>query len=266
MKSFSETFCMQVREACDFVTHLQHAEILQIFKTLILIISGFLIARVTKQAAQRLLSRYISSQQTMVLQKIIYFSVLMLFIIAAFQQLGFQLSVLLGSAGIATAAIAIASQTSISNIVSGLFLILEKSFKIGDRIKVGSTTGVVSSIDLLSVKILTVNNTLIRIPNESLIKSEIINLTRFESRRLDLIFNVKVDQDIPKIKQLLTEVATQNRFSLKTPVASTTIKEIEDSDVSLQLSVWVLQTEYDILADSLYQEVLLVFTKHEIQM
>ena len=76
-----------------------------------------------------------------------------------------------GTAGIAGIAIGFASQTSVSNIISGIFLISERPFSVGDQIQVGTTKGIILSIDLLSVKLRTFENQLIRIPNESLIKS-----------------------------------------------------------------------------------------------
>ena len=81
-----------------------------------------------------------------------------------------------------TGANVFASQTSVSNIISGIFLISEQPFQVGDLIKVGETKGVVLSIDLLSIKLRTFDNQLVRIPNENLIKNELSNITRFPIR------------------------------------------------------------------------------------
>ena len=67
--------------------------------------------------------------------------------------------------------------------ISGLFLLAEGSLAVGDVIRIGTTTGHVVAIDLLSVKIRTVENLIVRVPNESLVKGEITNLTRFAIRR-----------------------------------------------------------------------------------
>lgn len=248
----------------DFFTTSHPIEIVSFVKSIILLSAGIYLARLSAHASGKIIGKYASSQQTMVLQKIIYFSILILFFVAALQELGFRLSVLLGSAGIATAAIAIASQTSISNIISGLFLIMEKSFQIGDKIKVGSTIGTVSSIDLLSVKILTTNNTMIRIPNESLIKSEVTNITRYESRRLDINLKVSIEEDLANIKKLLLDLAQRNVLILKTPLPYISIQDLDSSDIYLQLSVWSNQKNYDNLRDSLYEDIALAFQKHNI--
>lgn len=143
---------------------------------------------------------------------------------------------------------------------------MEKSFKIGDCIKVGNTIGTISSIDLLSVKILTPNNTLIRIPNETIIKSEITNITRFENRRLDLALKISHEEDLKKAKELLLDIIKKNKLSLKTPLPSISIREIGSAGIYLTLSVWVNQKEHDMLADTLYEEIATAFKEKNIQM
>jgi small-conductance mechanosensitive channel len=232
---------------------------ISLFKAAVIMASGFFLARFAGNAARRIINKHASSQQTMLLQKIIYFLVLLLFIVAALQQLGFKLSVLLGSAGILTGAVAIASQTSVSNIVSGIFLILERSFQVGDRIKLGNTQGTVLSVDLLSVKILTAHNTLVRIPNEALIKAEIANLSRFDASRLDIPIIVSAKENMEKVKVTLLEIATQSPLILDSPPPSVAISKMCSQEVELQLSVWSEQKNLDTLSDHLYSHILDTF-------
>jgi small-conductance mechanosensitive channel len=96
------------------------------------------------------------------------------------------LGILLGTAGILTVALAFASQTSMSNVISGLFLIADNPFQVGDILQVGTTVGVVLEIGLLSVNLRKFDNTFVRPPNELLIKQEFWNLTKYPIRRLDL--------------------------------------------------------------------------------
>ena len=100
----------------------------------------------------------------MLLQPGSFYLILCLFLVSALVELGFSLGVLVGTAGILTVAIGFASQTSMSNLISGLFLIGEQSFAVGDIIKIDQITGVVLSIDLLSTKLRTFDNTYVRLP------------------------------------------------------------------------------------------------------
>ncbi|MDZ7816437.1 MAG: mechanosensitive ion channel [Planctomycetota bacterium] len=105
---------------------------------------------------------------------------------AFLDELGYKLTALLGAAGIAGIAIGFAAQTSLSNIISGFFLLSERPFAQGDLVQCGSDTGFVLSVSLLSVKMRTFDNKLIRIPNENLIKKEVYNLTKFPIRRVNV--------------------------------------------------------------------------------
>ena len=118
---------------------------------------------------------------------------------AVLGELGVKLTALLGAAGIVGIAVGFASQTSVSNIISGLFLISEKPFAIGDVLKVGGTTGIIQSIDLLSIKIRTFDNLFVRIPNEKILSSEVTNITRFPIRRMDIVFQVDYGQDLARV-------------------------------------------------------------------
>ena len=97
-----------------------------------------------------------------------------------------DLTALLGAAGIAGLTIGVASKNSVGNIISGIFLISEKSFQVGDVVKIKDKTGIVYSIDLLSIKLRTFDNLYVRIPNENIINSDVTTVTRFPIRRMDI--------------------------------------------------------------------------------
>ena len=92
--------------------------------------------------------------------------------VEAFALMGFDILTLLGAASIIGVAVGFASQTSLSNIISGLFLVGEKQINLGDMIEVNGITGNVDSINLMSVQLRLPNNTMVRIPNEIIIKNK----------------------------------------------------------------------------------------------
>jgi small-conductance mechanosensitive channel len=87
----------------------------------------------------------------MLAKRLSFYVIVSLVVVSVLGQLGFNLSVLLGAAGILTVAIGFAAQTTASNLINGLFLMAEKPFVVGDWIKVDDVYGVVLSIDLLAV-------------------------------------------------------------------------------------------------------------------
>jgi small conductance mechanosensitive channel len=221
----------------------------------VFIISGFILAKILANSIAKLASKRFTKHKSMIIRKFSYYLLLLLFIISALQQLGFELGVLLGAAGIFTLAISFASQTAISNLISGVFLLFEHPFKVGDIIQAKGFTGVVESIDLLSTKIKTFDNQLIRLPNEGLIKSEIANLSYFTTRRCDLVIGVGYATELEKAKSILLEEAASSELALDTPPAKATIDELADSAINIKLSVWVKTENLGALKSELQQKI-----------
>jgi small-conductance mechanosensitive channel len=221
----------------------------------LILLLGWGLAKVAGLAAGRAARRYTAAQETMLVQRVVFYGVLALSVVTALQQMGFDLGVLLGAAGILTVAVGFASQTSASNVISGLFLIGERAFVVGDTIKLGNTVGEVLSIDLLSVKLRTPDNLFVRVPNETLIKAEIVNLTRFPIRRVDLLIGVNYKEDMAKVQRVLQEVAERNPLCLTEPEPLFIFSGFGDSAMNLQFSVWAVRESFLELRNSIQREI-----------
>lgn len=236
-----------------------------LLRATILLLAGFVIAGLTSRAIGRVLSTNFSQHHVVLFKRLVYWLLLALFIASALKQLGFSLSVLLGAAGVLSVALGFASQTSASNLISGLFLIGEQPFQLGDTIKVGNTTGEVLSIDLLSVKLRTFDNLYVRIPNESLIKSEMTNLTRFPIRRFDLLIGVAYKENISQVRQIMQNVADNNPLCMDEPGPAFLFLGFGDSSLNIQFSVWAKRENFRDLRNSLQEEIKLAFDKAGIE-
>jgi small-conductance mechanosensitive channel len=238
---------------------LQTEQVSHMLKAAILLLAGFIVASMASRAVVRFFSNNFSQHHIVLFKRLVYWLILALFVASALKQLGFSLSVLLGAAGVLSVAIGFASQTSASNLISGLFLIGEQPFQLGDTIKVGNTTGEVLSIDLLSVKLRTFDNLFVRIPNETLIKTEVTNLTRFPIRRFDLLLGVAYKEQIARVRKVLMEVADKNPLCLDEPGPMFLFLGFGDSALNIQFSVWSKRENFRDLRNSLQEEVKLAF-------
>lgn len=217
---------------------------LQVIKAFVMVAAGLVAAQVGSRLARRLAMRYTNAQKALLVRRLVFYSILILAAVSALHQLGFKLGVLLGTAGVLSVALGFASQTSASNLISGLFLIGEQSFSIGDTITVGDLTGEVLAVDLLSVKIRTFDNLFVRVPNETLIKSDIINLTRFPIRRVDLQVRIAYKEDLARVRNLLTEIADAHPLCLYEPRPQVVFQGFGDSSLNLQCSVWAARENF----------------------
>jgi small-conductance mechanosensitive channel len=204
---------------------------------------------------KRLLPKSLSQQRKMIIQRLVYYSGFLLLTFIVIAQLKINLAPFFGAAGVIGLVIGVASQTSIGNIVSGFFLVGEKSFEIGDVIKVGDKSGTVFSIDLLSIKIRTFDNQLLRIPNQTIISTELINVTRFPIRRLDIIVSVAYKEDLARVKTVLEEVVKANPLSLDEPEPLITFKAFGASGIDILVGIWFEKQNYLKVKNSVFQEI-----------
>lgn len=229
--------------------------LMNVLVVLIVLAVGFVFARLISGLVGRVSRKYLSQQYGMLLRKAVYYAIVVLILIIVLQMLGVKVTALLGAAGIAGIAIGFASQTSVSNLISGLFLISEKTFQVGDIIRVGDKVGIVQSIDLLSVKMNTFDNVFLRIPNEQLIKTELTNITRYPIRRLDIKLGVAYKSDIGRVKELLKELAAKNPYCLMEPEPLIVLTDFGDSALEFLFGLWFYKTDYLALKNSIMQEI-----------
>src|SRR5690606_23116043 len=183
-------------------------------------------------------------QAGLVAGKLVLYTGLVILVISTLSELGFSLAPLLGAAGVLGIALGFASQTSVSNVISGFFLIAERPFVVNDLIEVGGVTGRVVSIDTLSVQLRTFDNRMVRIPNETLVKSQMINITRYPIRRLDVRFGVAYKEDAARIRALLLDVADKNPLCLMEPAPLVIFEGFGESALNFMLGVWTTQENF----------------------
>lgn len=217
---------------------------IRLFKAVIVFVIGLVLLNVILRLLTTVIRSRLSDQHRMLLRKTTMYTGVVLIIFTVLNQFGFHLSALLGAAGILGVAVGFASQTSVSNVISGIFLVSERPFQIGDLVQIGEVMGTVISIDLLSIKVRTFDNHFIRVPNESLIKSNITNYTRYSVRRLNITLGVAHKEDIRRVLAILEELATNNRYCLRNPAPLIFFDGFGQSSLNLFLGLWVARDEY----------------------
>lgn len=238
---------------------LDETRVFPVSRALIILFLGLLLSRLVASGLARLLQRRASPQAQMITRRAATWIVFGLTFVTALRQLGFDLSVLVGAAGVFTVAIGFASQTSASNLISGLFLIGERPFVVGDVITFGARTGEVVSIDLLSVKLRTFDNLFVRIPNEALLKSEIVNVTYYPIRRIDTVYALAPEAPLDKARSLLLGAAEEIPEILAEPKPLFSINNAEDGSISVMFSVWLSREAPATLRTDLYTRALTAF-------
>ena len=215
-----------------------------ILKALAIVLLGLPSVYVLSRVARNTVAKHVSAQRGLVSGKLVFYAGLLVLTISVMTELGFSLAPLLGAAGIVGVALGFASQTSVSNVISGFFLMGEQPFVVDDVIQIGDTTGQVLSIDTLSVKLRTFDNRFVRIPNETLIKSQFTNITRFPIRRLDVSVGIAYKEDADRVSRILLECADRNPQALTEPEPKVFFDGFGESSVNLRLAVWAAREDF----------------------
>jgi len=229
------------------------------------LVVGWILGKALSVGLRKILLRTQRAQTAMVVSRAVFYMVVFVAISGALSVLGLNLGVLLGAAGVLTVALGFASQTSASNLISGLFLLAEQPFVVGDLIRVGEVTGEVLSVDLLSVKIRTFDNLYVRVPNEEVIKTHITNLTHFPIRRVDVHLSVAYKEDLGRVRNLLFDVADREPLCLVEPGPMFLMQGFGESGISLQFSVWGRRESYIQLRNAIHQDIKEAFDREGIE-
>lgn len=251
-------------------TNINFERLSEIVVAIILAFIGFVIARLVSNAFIRTIGNRFNAHQRLLWRRGIFYFIFLLFIMTSLREAGFKLSVFLGAAGILTVALGFASQTSATNLISGLFLIGEGSFEVGDTIQItlirGQTIeGQVISIDLLSVKLLTLDNVYIRLPNEQLIRTPVMNLSKYPIRRIPITLAINFHEDIIKVRQVLLDVATKYPLVMDDPKATVTVTAFRESSIELLFAVWCRQENALKVRDEMQERVRNGFLENQIE-
>ncbi len=197
-----------------------------------------IIARLTVTNLRRALEHKISKNELEILLKVIYFTIVILGVVIALPNIIADLSGLLVAGGILGIIIGFASQSVVSNFVSGLFLMVEQPVKIGDNVNVGEISGNVEDISILSTTVKTYDGVYVRIPNEKVFNSEITNYWANVARRFDYVVGIRYQDDAGKAIGIIRGVLMEHPFVLHKPSPTIFVEELADNGVNINVKVW----------------------------
>jgi len=167
-------------------------------------------------------------------------------VILALDTLGINVMPFVAGAGVLGIAIGFAAKDTLSNLIAGVLLIIDRPFEIGDRIEVwrapvgSSTWGDVIDIGLRATKIRTTDNIVIIIPNNEIMTRDIINYTIINAKiRVRINMGIAYDADLALAKKIVLGVADKIDWISKEPEPKVVVRNFGESSVDLQLRVWI---------------------------
>ncbi|RLB28348.1 MAG: hypothetical protein DRH11_17465, partial [Deltaproteobacteria bacterium] len=167
-------------------------------------------------------------------------------VVLALDVLGVNIMPFVAGAGVAGIAVGFAAKDTLSNLIAGILLIIDRPFEVGDRIEVWSapknsaTWGDIIDVGLRATKIRTTDNIVIVIPNNEIMKRDIINYTAItEEIRVRIPIGVAYDADIKKAKEIVSNISLELDWVMHDPAPKVVVKNFGDSAVDLEARVWI---------------------------
>ena len=165
---------------------------------------------------------------------------ILLYIVVIFttaSTMGIQMTSILTIFASAGVAVSLALQGVLTNLLGGFILLLLKPIRVGEYVKIGENEGTVKNIGAFYTTIDTVDNRMISLPNGNLTNAPIVNFSREDTRRVDLVFSVSYESDLDQVYEVLNRVVAEQEGVLETPAPQIHLAVCADS--SLDFSVWV---------------------------
>lgn len=238
---------------------------LKIFFALIIFYVGRRVAKMlTNVLVKTMEVRKVDEELVGFLSSLVYWGLVVLVVLAALGQLGIQTASFIAVLGAAGLAIGLALQGSLSNFAAGVLLILLRPFNVGHFVEVAGESGSVKKISIFTTELRTPDNKCVIIPNSRILDGNIINYSSTGRRRVDLEFGVGYDDDIDKVRQIITDVLSKDDRVLDTPEPQIAVSMLADSSVNFIVRPWAKTGDYWDLHFALIEEIKKQFDKHGI--
>ena len=171
----------------------------------------------------------------------LFLAIGLLFVLSA---MGVNITPLYAMIGGASFILAFAFQDTLSNLANGLMIMINKPFDSGDYVDVGGVSGTVSSVSIVATKIVTPDNQIIMIPNKNVWGNTITNVTASETRRVDLLFGISYEDEIPKALEVIENTVRSHAKTLQEPEPLIRVHELADNSVNIICRPWTKTEDY----------------------
>jgi small conductance mechanosensitive channel len=251
----------------DTITQMAMEYGLRILGAILIFLVGRWIAKLAKRYTQKTLDKMeFDEALKRFLSSIAYYLVLVVTIIAVLSTLGVQTTSLVAVLGAATLAIGLALEGALANFAAGVLLLIFRPFAIGDTVEIAGYSGKVEDILIISTIISTSDNKLVTITNSQVTGSPIVNYSRKENRRVDMVFGVSYDDNLAKVKKVLEDVVQSDSRVLADPEPVIAVSELGDSAVNFIVRPFVKNGDYWDVYYDMMEAVKLRFDEENISM
>jgi small conductance mechanosensitive channel len=251
--------------SADSLLKIAHDDGLKIFAAVVILVVGALIARwIGKVMATTLSRREMEPPLRMLLIRFLKLLVILVALLMAIQQLGFQILPLIAGLGVAGVGVGLAMQGVLSNLVAGLTIIFVKKFRVGEYIEINAVHGQVETIELFSTTLIHPDRSRVIIPNRKIVGEIIHNYGLI--RQADLSVGVAYDTDLNRALQIVRDVLGANVRVLKDPPPVIGTSTMADSAIGIAIRPWSLVADFGPMQAEVNKALIEAFRQSHVEM
>ena len=221
-----------------------NVSLLDIILVAIVLLVALTVAKGLSAYLRRVLKEKVGKDNLEIVVRLAYYSIITIAVIAVLPTLGVKLSGLLVAGGIAGLAIGFASQSIIGNLISGIFLIIERPIRIGNSVDIDGTAGIVEDIRIMSTTLRTFDGLFVRIPNQKVFTSNITNFVAHIARRFEYVVGIRYSDDADKSIKIIKDLVRDHTMTLLNPAPQVFVDNLGDNAVNIIVRIWAPVTEW----------------------
>ena len=210
------------------------------------LIIGLLLAGVISRWVERAMTRSSRFEPTVAnfLSSVVKYALWALVLVTVLAQFGVETTSILAALGGMALAVGLALQGTLSNVASGVMILVQKPFKVGEAISAGAVTGTVQQIGLFTTELKQFDGLFVMVPNSELWNQAIVNFTRHATRRLELVVGIGYGDSMDQARRELLALAEADDRVLDDPAPVTFVNSLDDSSVGIGMRVWCKTPDY----------------------
>ena len=240
-------------ETAELVRDLRGIDWLQLLETwglkllaaIAIFVAGRWLARRLSAGLERVLGRaHVDSTLSGFLRNIAYAAMLVLVLMTALTAIGVPTTSMFAVLGAAGLAVGLALKDSLSNIASGVMLIVLRPFRAGDHVIAAGQEGTVLEIRVFQTRLRAFDHRVIILPNSEITTAPIVNYSSLPQRRFDVSVGVGYEDDLQKARELLLRIAREEPLVLDDPAPAVRVANLGESSVDLVLQAFAANADF----------------------
>lgn len=217
---------------------------------ILILVIGFWLAKILSKTLRKILRKSHTDEGLVTFATSFVSMVLkILVVVTAITQIGVEMTSFVAILGAAGLAIGMAFSGTLSNFAGGVMILVLKPFKVGDTILTQGEKGLVKEIQIFNTYLYTADNKVIILPNGPVANGNITNFTKADKRRVDTFFNLSVEDDMTKAREIIESIIQSDERILKDPALFIGVESSSNGVVQLVVRAWASTDEH---ADILY--------------